>query len=147
MDFTAPVSKFMTRKLVTIIPSDRMSVVKEIFDTQRIHHIPVVQFKTLVGLISKTDFMHFLRGMETTPYDQLVEKSRLEHYTAEDIMTKGVATLESTSRVNVALELFSENLFHAIPVVDDGELAGMLTTFDIIRILVEEDNARIKSLT
>lgn len=145
MDYTAPVSKFMTRKLVTAIPSDRMSVIKEIFDTQRIHHIPVVKFKTLVGLISKTDFMHFLRGMETTPYDQMVEKSRLEHYTAEDIMTTGIATLESTSRVNVALQVFAENLFHAIPIVDDGELVGILTTFDIIKILVEEDNARIKA--
>jgi acetoin utilization protein AcuB len=89
--------------------------------------------------------MHFIRGMETTPYDILVEKSRLQNYTAEDIMTTGIATLESTERINVALQVFAENLFHAIPVVDNGELVGMLTTFDIIRHLVEEDNARIKS--
>lgn len=146
MDFTAPISSFMTRKLVTVVPSDRMTVVKEIFDTQRIHHIPVVRYTTLVGLISKTDFMHFVRGVEASPYDALVEKSRLHNYTVEDIMTKGIATLESTERINVALQLFSENLFHAIPIVDNEELVGMLTTFDIIRALVEEDNARIKSV-
>jgi len=145
MDFTAPVSKFMTRKLVTVVPGDPMTVVKEIFETQRIHHIPVVKYRTLVGLISKTDFKHFLRGMETTPYDQMVEKSRLIHYKAEDIMTTGIATLESSERLNVALQVFAENLFHAIPVVENGELAGILTTFDIIKILVDEDNARIKS--
>ena len=145
MNFTAPVSQFMTTKLVTVVPGDRMSVVKEIFDTQRIHHIPVVKYTTLVGLISKTDFLHFLRGMESTPYDKLVENGRLQNYTAEDIMTTGIATLESTERVNVALQVFSENLFHAIPIVDNGELVGILTTFDIIRNLVEEDNARIKS--
>lgn len=145
MDFTAPISRFMTRKLVTVVPSDRMTVVKEIFDTQRIHHIPVVRYTTLVGLISKTDFMHFVRGIEASPYDDLVEKSRLHNYTVEDIMTKGIATLESTERMNVALQLFAENLFHAIPIVDNDELVGMLTTFDIIRALVEEDNARIKA--
>jgi CBS domain-containing protein len=145
MDFTAPVSKFMTRKLVTVVPGDPMSVVKEIFETQRIHHIPVVKYRTLVGLISKSDFLHFVRGMETTPYDQLVEKSRLTHYKAEDIMTTGIATLESSDRLNVALQLFGENLFHAIPILENGELAGILTTFDVIKILVDEDNARIKS--
>ena len=135
----------MTTRLVTVVPGDRMSVVKEIFDTQRIHHIPVVKYTTLVGLISKTDFLHFFRGMESTPYDKLVENNRLQNYTAEDIMTTGIATLESSERVNVALQVFSENLFHAIPIVDNGELVGILTTFDIIRNLVEEDNARIKS--
>jgi acetoin utilization protein AcuB len=146
MDFTAPISQFMTRKLVTVLPGDRMTVVKEIFDTQRIHHIPVVRYTTLVGLISKTDFMHFVRGMESTPYDQLVEQSRLHNYTAEDVMTKGIATLESNERLNVALQLFAENLFHAIPIVDNEELVGILTTLDIIKLLVEEDNARIKSM-
>lgn len=145
MDFTAPVSKLMTKKMVTVVPGDSVSVVKDIFDQQRIHHIPVVKYRTLVGLISKSDFLHFLRGMETTPYDKLVEKSRLDHYKAEDIMTTGLATLEPNERLNVALQLFNENLFHAIPIVEGEELVGILTTFDIIRALVEEDNKRIKS--
>jgi acetoin utilization protein AcuB len=145
MDFTAPISKYMTRKLVTVTPSDRMTVVKEIFDTQRIHHIPVVRYTTLVGIISKTDLMHFIKGMNSTPYDQLIEESRLHNYTVEDVMVKGIATLESSERINVALQLFAENLFHAIPIVDNEELVGMLTTFDIIKTLVEEDNVRIKS--
>ena len=130
---------------MTVSPGDRMSVVKEIFDTNKIHHLPVVRYTTLVGIISKTDLMYFLRGLESTPYNDMVEKSRLYNFTAEDIMTTGIATLESNERVNVALQVFSENLFHAIPVVDNNELVGMLTTFDIIKALVEEDNARIQS--
>ena len=135
----------MTRRLATVVPGDPMEVVKEIFDTQRIHHIPVVRYATLVGLIRKSDFLHFLRGPSLTPYDQLVEQNRLKNYTAEDIMTTGIATLESSERVNVALQLFAENLFHAIPIVDKDELVGMLMTYDIIRVLVEEDNNRIRS--
>jgi CBS domain-containing protein len=47
--------------------------------------------------------------------------------------------------MNVALEVLSENLFHAIPIVDDGELVGMLSTLDIIKALQAEDLARIKA--
>ena len=145
MNFTAPISSIMSRKLITVTPGDTMTTVKQIFENQRIHHIPVVKFTRLVGMISKTDYMHFLRGSNTTPYDQLIEESRLHNYKVEDIMTKGMATLESTDRINVALQVFSENLFHAIPVVDNGELVGMLTTFDILKALLEEDHARITS--
>ncbi len=146
MDFTAPVSRFMTRKLITAVPEDRLTVIKEIFDHQRIHHIPVVKFTKLVGIISKMDFMHFTKGHTIMPHDEMTENNLLGKYTAGDIMTTGIATLESGDRLNVALQLFAENLFHAIPVVDDHQLVGMLTTLDIINVLVEEDNARIKAV-
>src|SRR5690242_11231265 len=135
MNFTDPVSKFMTKNVITVSPKDRITAVKEIFDNKRIHHIPVVKDTTLVGMISKTDYLQFLRGKNLNACDQLVETSRLHSYTAEDLMTKGIATLESTDRINVAIEVFSENLFHAIPIVDDNELVGILTTLDIIRVL------------
>ena len=146
MDFTAPVSRFMTRKLITAVPEDRLTVIKEIFDHQRIHHIPVVKYTKLVGIISKMDFMHFTKGHTIMPHDEMTENNLLGKYTAGDIMTTGIATLESGDRLNVALQLFAENLFHAIPVVDDHQLVGMLTTLDIINVLVEEDNARIKAV-
>lgn len=144
MDFTAPISTFMTRKLIAVAPTDKLAHVKEIFDQHRIHHLPVVRYTTLVGIISKTDLHYFLRGLQTSESDKLIERSRLDYYTAEDIMTTGIATLSSGDRINVALQVFLENLFHAIPVVDNGELVGMLTTFDIVRALSDEDNARIK---
>jgi len=145
MDFISPVSKYMTKKLITVSPLDKLSEVKKIFDHNKLHHIPVVKYRSLVGIISKADYLHFLRGKNINACDQLIENSQLENYKAEDIMTKGIATLEPSDRINVALQLFSENLFHAIPIVDDGELVGMLTTLDIIKVLMEEDTIRMTS--
>jgi acetoin utilization protein AcuB len=145
MDFTAPISTLMTRKLMTVVPSDRLTRVKEIFDSFRIHHIPVVNNSTLVGVISKADLAQYMKGAGYADYDELIENSRLHSYTAEDVMTTKLATLSSTDRINVAIEVFAENLFHAIPIVDDGELVGILTTLDVIKALKEEDTKRIKS--
>ena len=53
-------------------------------------------------------------------------------------MTTGLAKLEPDDRINVALDVFCVNLFHALPVVKDNELVGILTPFDIIKTLAEE---------
>ena len=144
MIFTEPVSKFMTRKLITVSPLDKMSAVKEVFDNHHVHHIPVVRYTKLVGLISKTDYVQFLKCANAFSSDSLAESARLNSYKVEDVMTQGLATLESTDRVNVALQVFAENRFHALPIVDNGEIVGILTTYDIIKALLEEDDARIK---
>ena len=147
LDLRAPVSSIMTTSLITIEPQETMKRVKEIFDTHRIHHLPVVSEKHIIGLISKSDVLHFIRGMHQSSYDELLENVRLERYHAEDIMTTRLAKIDVDERINVAIEVFKENLFHAIPVVKNGELAGLITTFDIIRMLSDEDNQRIAALS
>src|SRR5688572_2822127 len=143
MIFTTPVSKLMTRKLLTVSPLDKMSAVKELFDKHHVHHVLVVRHTKLVGLISKTDYVQFLKCANAFASDSLTESARLNSYKVEDVMTKGLATLESTDRINVALEVFAMNRFHALPIVDDGAVVGILTTYDIIKALLEEDDARI----
>ena len=56
-------------------------------------------------------------------------------------MTKGIATMNSDERINIALEIFKENLFHAIPVVDKGSLVGIITMHDIIVNLAKDNEA------
>lgn len=146
LNFLAPVSTIMSTQLLTVAPKASLKEVKAIFDTHRIHHIPVVENKKIVGMISKADMLHFISGMYHSAYDAIREVSRLENYNAEDIMTKGLAKLEVDDRINVTIEVFKENLFHALPVVKDGELVGIVTTFDIIRMLSDEDNQRIAAL-
>ncbi len=129
----------MSTQLITVSPNDDLLSVKEIFDKHNIHHVPVVRFKEIVGIISKTDFLSFLMGdriMSTEGAHSL--EARLKAHRAEEIMTRGLAKLEPDDRINVALELFKLNRFHAIPVVENGELVGLLTPHDIIVALAEE---------
>ncbi len=128
----------MTTKLITVAPGEKLTAVKEVFDNNKIHHIPVVRYRKLEGLISQTDFKHFLRGFNRNEEDRFVNEARMRAYNVEDIMTKGIAKLSPNDRIDVALELFLENRFHAIPVVnEENELEGILTTFDIIKELAK----------
>ena len=139
MNVLAPIKTIMTSELITVNPGDKLTAVKEIFEQHNIHHVPVVRFRELVGIISKTDFMYFLRGFSRNEEDRFVNYARLRAYTAEDIMTAGLAKLGPEDRINVALEMFMVNRFHAIPVIDNQELVGIVTTFDIIKALNNEE--------
>ncbi len=135
MNVFAPVSTLMVTDLVTINPETSLRKVKEIFEEHSFHHLPVVNFRKIVGMVSRTDFDRFVGGLKKAndATTDLLEKTR-----AEEIMTKGLGKLEPDDRINVALEIFSKNWFHALPVVKDDELVGIITTQDIIRALLNE---------
>jgi len=131
-----PVSEVMSTKLVTVIPTDPLTKVKEIFDTYNIHHIPVVRYKELVGMISKTDFYKLIHGfrLRVTGQEESETERILAEHTAEQLMTKGVVRINQNDKMGVAAELFLTNYFHAVPIVnDDQELVGIVTTYDIIK--------------
>ncbi|MGA0285024.1 MAG: HPP family protein [Saprospiraceae bacterium] len=138
MDLLAPVSSMMTTEVKTVEPEDTMKKVEQVFRENRIHHIPVVEEGKLLGIVSKSDYLFFKRGFNDQTTDNRIDEFRLKTRKVKDIMTKGIAKLETADRIGVALEIFKENLFHAIPIVDDGKLVGIITTFDIIKKLSEE---------
>jgi CBS domain-containing protein len=130
------IREIMTREVLTVSPDDNMTVVDGIFKKNNIHHIPVIDKKgKVVGLVSSTDYNKLLNTFtffvndKSKAYNKAIMRSML----VEDVMTKHVATLQSDSTVMIAAGIFSENLFHAIPVVDkEGKLEGIITTFDLL---------------
>lgn len=134
MNVFAPVSTIMVTDLVTINPEATLREVKEIFDSHSFHHIPVVNFRKIVGIVSRTDFDRFVGGLKRNNESL----DALDNTHVEEIMTKGLGKLEPDDRINVALEIFSKNWFHVLPVVQNDELVGIVTTQDIIRALLNE---------
>lgn len=132
LDISAPIESIMSSKLVTLHPSDTLFDAKKTFETHAFHHIPIVKFREVVGIVSKSDLEYHERHYDTLSYGEKLEKERLATYSLEEVMTKGLATLPPDAPISEALELFKENIFHAVPVVKNGELQGIVTTHDVI---------------
>ncbi|MCB0705505.1 MAG: CBS domain-containing protein [Saprospiraceae bacterium] len=138
MNLIAPVSTLMTKNLITVNPEDTLEKVNQVFEDNNIHHLPVVRFHKIVGIISQTDFKHFLHGYTQNQPDGFLEKTRLGSWKAEDIMTKGLGKVESTDKLRTVVDIFKMNRFHALPVVDNDDLVGIITVQDIINALAAE---------
>lgn len=141
MNLLAPIKEIMVKDVITLPSTAPISEANEIFKRKSFHHIPVVDNNKLVGIISKSDFVFFRRGFKTDALKQELENIRAYNFVVADFMTTKMATLEPDDKINVALEVFKANLFHAIPIAKDGELKGIVTTFDIINSLAKSKGA------
>lgn len=61
-------------------------------------------------------------------------------------MTKNLATVESSASVVDAIELMASRDIKKLPVVDDGELVGIVTASDILKSGEEIEYAVLKKL-
>lgn len=116
------VHSIMSTNLITVSPSHNLSQVRKIFMTYKIHHLPVVQGKKLVGILTTYD----LWKNEIAPADY---QSTL----VSEVMTKRVAKIRPDDKVGTAAEIFLDNRFHALPVVSESdELVGLVSSFDVL---------------
>lgn len=136
-----PVSEIMTKKLITVIPTDSLKIVKDIFEQHNIHHVLVVRHLELVGIISKTDFYKAIHGARLENPETAAFENELIYakFKAEDLMTKNIAKIGPNEKIGTAAEIFLENYFHAIPIVnDDAELVGIVSNYDILKMFFHE---------
>ena len=137
-----PVSEIMSRDLLIVKPEDTLDRVGEIFNSHSIHHIPVVEAGgELVGIVSKLDFMRVNHMFTLFDKDKYQEYNKKLHrcMQVKEIMTRRLAKLNPEDPLSVAIGIFQENLFHALPVVDGSTLVGMLTTMDVINYCCRDE--------
>lgn len=141
MNILSPISSIMSPNPVCIGADETLAIAGKMFSENHINHLPVIAEGKLVGMISKSDFLFFRRGFIDSPLEKIVDDVRLHNYHARDIMTTKLAKLDPTDKINVALDVFKENLFHALPIVDGDKILGIVTTYDIIKRLALDNVA------
>jgi acetoin utilization protein AcuB len=128
----------MSIDLKTAGPKDEITVLKEIFDKFRIHHVPIVDENKVVGVVSKSDFLYLLRGFTDNEMDHYREMAKLRAFKVREIMYQPVETIRQSEPVKKAVAVLAENRFQCLPVVnDEDELVGIVTTHDIIDMVNE----------
>ena len=113
----------MTKEVVTLQPSSTLGEARDILIGKHIHHIPILEGKKLVGMVTSWDI--FKLGKSVDEYQSIK---------VGDVMTRKVATLDPDQHLGAVADVLTRHLFHAVPIVnDDHELLGIITSTDIIR--------------
>lgn len=132
MDTSIPVSELMTRQVVHIEPETSIDELHRLFERHHFHHIPVLEHGKLVGIVSKTDYLKVRHVLAITWEGLTIVQDIYKDMTAADIMSKEPLKVESSDSIGLAADIFRANTLHALPVVDDGELVGIITPHDLL---------------
>lgn len=132
-----PISQIMTTNVVTLTTKDDLVTAEETFKKNRIRHIPVVSGDAILGILSYTDLMRisFADAIDDDEHD--VDTMVYNMFSIEQVMVKDVVSVPPTATVKEVAQFLAQKEFHALPVVDEGKLVGIVTTTDLIRYLLE----------
>jgi len=130
------VDQWMNRDLVTAEPRDSFRTAMHLIRQKGIRHLPVVEDKRLVGIVTDRDLRQAAPSGATSLSIHEVHYI-LEKLTVRDIMTKQVVTIRPDQTVEDAALLLLGHRIGGLPVVQDGELVGIITETDILQAFLQ----------
>ena len=151
------VKDIMTKKVITVAPEmDIGHVAKLLFD-KGINGVPVVdEIGKLVGIICQSDLIAQQKGLPIpsvfTLLDGFFPLASMKHLekavkkmaatTVADAMTSNPVTVRPETGIEELAGLMVDKNFHTLPVVDEGQLVGVVGKVDILRTLMSESEVR-----
>lgn len=127
----------MTDRIKTVTPDQSLSDVRSIFEEEGFRHLPVMGNEDLVGIITHTDLMRVTYGAHIGVADFAVNDLILESTTVSEAMSKIVHTIDSNSDLKEAARIMKAYKVGCVPVVDDGNLLGLVTTTDVLSAFID----------
>jgi len=131
------VGTIMRTNLVTVSPKTTLVQARDILKEKKISHLLVVDNKKkLVGIVSDRDLKQNWASPATSlsahELNYLLEKVEVSM-----IMIKTVVTIPISTTIERAAYILQQNRISALPVMDDGELVGIITSTDVVGVLLK----------
>jgi CBS domain-containing protein len=117
------VGQFMSTDLFTVHADDLVDLAASVMDWRHVRHVPVEDDEgRLIGLVTHRDLLHLLSKRLPKP----------ETLTVRDIMKTDLQTVSSSAPTLKAMEIMEGHHIGCLPVVDEGRLVGIVTSYDFL---------------
>jgi len=133
-----PVTEIMTKNVLTLSTKDNLDKAEELFKKNNIRHLPITSGKKVVGMLSYTDLMRISFADAVGDDEHDVDTTVYNMFSIEQVMAKNVISVTSQTTVQEVAEFLSKKEFHALPVVENDQLVGIVTTTDLIKYLLAQ---------
>ena len=122
--------QIMRSPVVTLAPEASVDEALALFRRRRVRHLPVVSADgQLVGMVSDRDILGHLAGVTENYRRQDPQDGNTP---VAGVMKSPVLTASPDTDVRYIARLFVEQRIGALPIVTDGELAGIIARSDVL---------------
>jgi len=141
MEAAMYVSDWMTKKVYAVEPDEYLSDALSVMKEQSIKHVPVVKGGKLKGILSDRDIKEYSPSKATSldiyELHYLLAKTRIK----EIMKTKVITTTADTPVEEAAMVMLDQGI-GCLPVLDTGNVVGIISDKDIFRSLVDITGVR-----
>lgn len=136
MKTIAQILEGKSTEIVTIRPTDSVLVALEVLAAYNIGALPVLENDRLVGIFSERDYARkvALKGLTSAITE------------VREIMTSQVLCASLQHSVMECMALMTDKHIRHLPVVDKGQLLGMLSIGDLVKTIIEDQQFQIQQL-
>jgi CBS domain-containing protein len=124
------------RDIISISPDASVLDAIKLMADKGIGALVVIDGGDLTGIVTERDYARKViikgRASDTTP--------------VADIMTADVITASSQQTVNECMEMMTAKKCRHLPVVDDGDLVGMISIGDLVQAIIADQQEEIEQL-
>src|SRR5271156_228742 len=126
----------MTADPTTLKRNDKLTLAEDIMRLGRIRHLPVIDDEgcMLVGIVSQRDLFRDALA-QALGYGRHAQRKILDSLSVKEVMTSEVATISPDATLVEAARLLTERKIGCLPVVDNGQLVGILTEGDFVALV------------
>jgi len=126
----------MTARPRTLLADKQMHVAQSICEWGDFHHLPVVDDDgQLVGVLSLTDVLRTSEAERDGATPALERERQLAEVPVADVMRRDPVAVAPSMTVDEAARCMMRERINCLPVVEDGELVGIVTSFDMLGLI------------
>lgn len=143
--------EIMTKDVVTVTKETTIRELAELFTRRRISSAPVVDDKgDLIGIVTETDLVEQDKNLHIPTvisiFDWVIylesgkkfeqELKKMTGQSVGDIYSRELETVVPSTPVSEVADLMSSKKIHALPVVENNKVVGIIARIDMIRSMI-----------
>lgn len=137
MTTVAAILKHKGNQVVTVAPTTNIGAVAQILSDQRIGSVLIEDSAgQLLGIVSERDIVRSLAA----------NGARTLEMTAGQLMTRALRSAAPRTTVEEAMRDMTVGRFRHMPVLDRGELIGVISIGDVVKARIMEQEHEVESL-
>jgi len=129
--------EIMTRNVLTAKTDTPFNDVVKVFTGSKINHLPIINTNGAIrAIISSTDVLKAIHEMDqfAMNYNGFSIEKRID---VRDEMSSDVISISADTDIKEAVRLMVDNDIHALPIIEDEEILGIVTSNDILKAIYE----------
>ncbi len=131
------VKEYMSEKVVTAGPDMTVGEATRTMIKKGFRRIPLVRENVLLGIITASDIMRYLGSGDI--FQKLITENMADAFNVpiKSMIMRDIVWTSSNVDIGKVAGIMLDKKVGALPVIDDGELCGIITERDIVRALID----------